>query len=376
MPKGHKLSHEDVLRLLEDPSAENRAVTARKLGEEFKSGDLDPDARRIAEDIFRAMVKDAEVLVREALSKSLKDNPDIPHDVAVSLAKDVACVAAPILEFSEVLSEDELVEIVRNFDAEHQIAVARRKTVPETVADALVETRNEDVVATLVANDGAEISEATMNTVVDEFGTSARIQEPLVRRSKLPLTVAERLVALVSENLRQHIVTHHEISPDLATDLVLESRERATVGLLSPGSTAADVLDLVNELHQNGRLTPTLILRALCMGDMAFFETALAVRANIPVRTAFMLIDDDGELGLATLFERAGMPEEMLDLARVAVSVKKETDYDGGDNDRERFRHRMIERVLTKYESGIDPENLDYFISKLGAGQAQAHAHA
>ena len=376
MPKGHKLSHEDVLRLLKDPSAENRAVTARKLGSEFDADSLDPAARRIAEDIFRAMVKDAEVMVREALAESLKDNPEIPHDVAVTLAHDVARVATPILECSEVLTEEELVEIVHDFDTEHQMAVARRETVSETLAEALVETRDEDVVATLVANEGAEISEMTMNTVVDQFGTNARIQEPLIRRNKLPLMIAERLVSLVSENLREQIVTHHEISPDLATDLVLESRERATVSLLSPTSTSADVLDLVNELHQNGRLTPTLILRALCMGDMAFFETALAIRANIPLRAAFMLIDDDGELGLATLFDRAGMPAEMLDLARVAVAVKKETDYDGGDNDRERFRHRMIERVLTKYESGIDPENLDYFISKLGAGQAQPRAHA
>ena len=29
---------------------------------------------------------------------------------------------------------------------------------------------------------------------------------------------------------------------------------------------------MVAQMHHNGRLTPTLMLRALCTGDVAFFE--------------------------------------------------------------------------------------------------------
>ncbi len=54
----------------------------------------------MAEQIFRIMVKDAEVRVREALAINLKENPNVPHDVAVTLAKDVDQVALPVLRFS------------------------------------------------------------------------------------------------------------------------------------------------------------------------------------------------------------------------------------------------------------------------------------
>ena len=58
------------------------------------------------------MIKDAEVRVREALAQNLKENPDLPHDVALSLAQDVDQVALPILQFSDVLTDDDLIEII------------------------------------------------------------------------------------------------------------------------------------------------------------------------------------------------------------------------------------------------------------------------
>ena len=53
-------------------------------------------------------------------------------------------------------------------------------------------------VAELVANPGAGIAPESLGRVLDRFGNSPAIQEPLVHRDRFPVTVAERLVALVS----------------------------------------------------------------------------------------------------------------------------------------------------------------------------------
>lgn len=111
---GNKLSEQDVNRLLADPSGEARAEMAAKIAADFDAGELTGSERKMAEDIFRLMVKDAEVRVREALSQNLKENPTVPHDVAMSLARDVDSVALPVLQFSEALSDEDLIEIVRS----------------------------------------------------------------------------------------------------------------------------------------------------------------------------------------------------------------------------------------------------------------------
>lgn len=359
------LSRDDVLRLLEEPSDEVRVETAAKVGSYFASGAPSAAEKAIAQDIFRAMVRDAEVRVRQALSETLKESPDLPHDVAKALAGDVAEVALPVIEFSEVLTAEDLVEIIEGREEERQTAVARRRDVSAPVADALVDHGNERVVATLVANDGADIGEITFGRVLERFGDSDAVKTPLVQRTKLPVKIAEKLVTMVSASLRDHLVTHHELPPSVAADLVLESRERATVSLLDPSAKTPDVLALVDQLHKNGRLTPTLIVRALCMGDLTFFETALARRADIPAANAWQLVHDRGDLGLERLFAAAEMPASMVKIARIGVAIAREMGLTAGD-DREAFRKVMIERVLTQIDEELDGENLDYLVGKLG----------
>ena len=67
------LSQADVLRLLKDPSGENRKEAAVKIASTYSAEDLTPDERAIAEDILRAMAKDVETSVRIALSENLKE---------------------------------------------------------------------------------------------------------------------------------------------------------------------------------------------------------------------------------------------------------------------------------------------------------------
>jgi len=366
----NKLSSADVAKLLQDPNEDNRAEAASKVAATFGMSELTEGEKKIAEDIFRVMLRDAAVRVRHALSESLKDNPDVPHDVAASLAQDVDEVAMPVIEFSSVLTDKDLIDIVRTRGSDVQKVVAGRKSVSEDVADALADTGDEEVVAALVGNEGAQIAETTFGKVLDKFGDSDVVKAPMAHRGELPIGVAERLVTLVSEQLRDHIMTHHEISPTMAADLLLESREKATVSLLGGGQKSTTVQELVDQLYDNKRLTPTLMLRALCMGDTTFFEVALAKRVGIPVVNAYKLVHDKGDLGLKRLFEAAEMPLQFLPMARAALEVADEMLETGGD-DRELIRQLMIERVLTAVENDVDTENLDYLIGKLQKVEAK-----
>jgi uncharacterized protein (DUF2336 family) len=370
-----RLTENDVHKLLADPSGDTRAETAAKLAIQFDQGNLSPSERAMAEQIFRIMVKDAEVRVREALAVNLKENPNVPHDVAVSLAKDVDQVALPVLLFSEILSDEDLVQIVRSQDPVKQKAIAGRARVSAAVADAIVEDADKDAVVALVANEGAELSEKSLDKVIDKYGEDETVQKPMVQRSVLPVTIVERLVHKVSENLRDHLLTHHEMPPSMAADLILQARERATINL-STDSSEDDVERLVNQLYNNGRLTPSIVLRALCMGDIKFFEYALARRVGIPVMNARMLIHDSGELGLDGVYGKSGMPHNFFPAVKAAISVAKEMSYDGEPGDRERYARRMLERVLTQYgDLGVDFDNddLEYLLAKMNGLPATSH---
>ena len=366
--KRPQLNTSDVTRLLSDPSAETRAETAAKVADEFGTGGLSDGERAIAEEIFRVMAKDVELLVRETLSQSIQHIPDVSSDIARVLAEDKNdSVALPILEFSKALSDDDLIDILDTAKPNRQVAIAHRESVSAVVSDAIVERGSEDAVVALVSNTGAEIAERTYDKVVDKYGESERVQEPLVKRERLPLTIAERLVAKVSDSLKEYLVTHHELSPEVASDLLLESRERAVVRLLGEDDDHPDVADLVRQMDQHGRLSASIILRALCTGDLNFFEAAVAHKADVPLHNARVLIHDDGDLGLRALYEKAALPQRLYPAFRSAVDIAKISEAERSDSDPD-WRSRLImERVLTQFEviPDFDSEDVDYLLGRL-----------
>ena len=358
------LTHADVARLLAEPSAAVRADVADKLARELDRAQLNDAELQIAQDIVRAMARDVELAVRRALANSLRRTRNLPRDVAVRLASDVEEVALPILSESPVLTDADLVEIIQHGSGRKHEAVAGRADVSEPVADALVNEAGEAAVAVLLENATAQVAEASLGTAIDRFADSDRVKSGMVHRAALPVTIAERLVAMVSDKLQAYLVSHHELPVSLATDIVLEGRERALLHI-TLGSSAQELERLVRQMHRNRRLTPLLVLRALCLGDLAFFEAAMAAMAKVPVTNARILIHDAGPNGLTSLYERAGMPPRLLPAVRVAVEVVCGTEFDGGERDRERYRSRVITRILTQFED-LPQEDLDYLLDKLG----------
>jgi uncharacterized protein (DUF2336 family) len=364
MPVPATLTHLDVKRLLSNPSAELRSELGQTMGEMLSEPGLAPQEIALAHDIVRILAIDVEEQVRASLSNSLRHCPHLPHDVALRLADDVDAVALPLLADSLMLSDEDLIAIIRGGSPTRQAAVAGRRTVNEAVSEALVIHGAEQAVVVLMKNRGARISEATMLRATERFAGSDRVKQAMVLRDSLPVTVAERLAALVSRELQDHLVRHHALSPRLAADLVLRSREHAIIRL-SAGASDETLVRMVTQMEHNGRLTPTLLLRALCTGDVGFFEVAMAVKGDVTVENAQALIHDRGRHGLAALYRKAGMPERLLPAIRAAVDVLDETGFDGNPRDLERYRARVISRVLTCV-SFLDPTDADYLLDKLG----------
>jgi uncharacterized protein (DUF2336 family) len=366
--KPERLTQADVARLLDDSSPRARAQTTAKIAAEFDAASLSEAERQIAEQIFRTLVKDTEVLVREALSAHLKSTPELPHDVALALARDVDSVALPVLKFSEVLTDDDLIGIVRGQEPAKQVAIAQRSGVSEAVSDALVETGNEAAVAQLVGNEGAELSEGALDRVIEDFKDSTSVSDSLARRPNLPPIIAERVVSALTERLQAYLVSKHDVSADVASTLIFQARERATVTLIDYGSSEAELENLIDQLHHKERLTPSLLLRALCVGDLNFFERAMSKLTDLPLQNVRILIHDKGMLGLEPLYLRARMPKSLFPAFRAAISLVVETDYDGGRNERQRYVEKIMERMLTKFEdpaTRIAADDIEYLMAKL-----------
>ena len=315
------LTEEDVARLLKDPTPESRAEAAGKIAAVHTRPDLTPKERQLAESIFRVMIRDADARVRAALAEQLKDNPLVPHDIAVALARDVEQVAVPMLHYSLVLTDDDLIELVRTRPAAFQMAIARRERVSETVAEAIADNGTEEVVGTLINNPGAEVTERVGAKIIDLFSGSEIVMDGLAQRPALPVHLAERLVTLVSENIRLQLAETHGILDVLSETVIKLGRERAALDLLPPDATAAQVDAFVQSLFVKGRMTSSMVTRMLCTGRVLAVESALAKLCGIPRPNAHALIHDSGPLGLRSVVRASGLPDGLHEVLRVALPI-------------------------------------------------------
>ena len=80
------LSIQDVERLLADGSPQARAATAAKVATLVDAQTLSAAERRELDIVLRIFARDAELMVRAALSDQIKSSPHLPVDVAETIA--------------------------------------------------------------------------------------------------------------------------------------------------------------------------------------------------------------------------------------------------------------------------------------------------
>ncbi|HYE45145.1 MAG TPA: DUF2336 domain-containing protein [Caulobacter sp.] len=354
----------DVRTLLKGATADERALAAHKLCRTIDREALTEADRAKAQEILRVMAADATELVRRALAVTLKSSPLVPRDVAIRLAKDVESVCLPILNFSPAFTDEDLSEIVRLGGPVRQVAIAKRPELSDTVTAAIVEHGVEAAVETAAANDNATFSERTLARALQRFEKSEKVLAAVAYRSVLPPAVTEKLISLVNDQLREHLLSHHAVPPDLAIQIAIGTRERAIIDLVDQAGRTADPKTFAAHLHRAGRLTPSLLLRALAQGHMTFFECGVAELAGVPHHRTWLMIHDAGPLGLRAIYERAGLPARLYAAFRVAVDTYHTMEFDGGPRDRERFQQRMLQRFLTQTQTA-QREDVDYMLDKL-----------
>jgi uncharacterized protein (DUF2336 family) len=224
----------------------------------------------------------------------------------------------------------------------------------------------EKVVAALMSNEGAQLTEKTLTEAIDRFKDSDAVKAPMVNRSKLPVTVAERLVSLVSDRLKDVLVQKHDLPPGMAADIIMQSRERATVSLFSDNASSSDVERLVRQLFDNSRSDAVAGSARHLYGRCGLSGVGVGdTWPGVGIMNARMLMHDAGPLGFKSIYEKSGMPRQLASAFRIALDVARENRFDGEEGDRERYRRRMIERILTQYED-LANEDLDYLLGKLG----------
>ena len=269
--------------------------------------------REMTYEVLEILVRDQVTRVREVIATVLKDVANAPPHVIRTLAADSEIVVAgPVLQFSPVLTDEDLLEIIRNAPIAGALtAIARRASIASPLADAIGAGSDAEAITALLENPSAQIREETLDRLVDRAPQVTAWHRPLVARPWLPSNAAKKLARFVAQSLLQLLSDRHDLDPETAREVkavVLERIEAAPAAANDPHPTAkaegrsaiSEALARARALKAEGKLDEETVLDALG-SDRNFVRAALATLGNLPMDVVDRVLSAHSPKGVMAL---------------------------------------------------------------------------
>lgn len=363
------LTNKDIEALRKGQSFENKSSTIRKVSHYYTNNENKSlTGKQLAEDIFRIMIRDIEVKIRSILADSLKNSRNLPKDIVHTIISDVEAVSTSFIRYYHDLSDLDLIGIIESNNIKKQKAVASRYNLSKEVSHFICEWCSEDVIKVLISNESANIAENTFENIIDKYKDNEKIQETLVYRPQIPVSILSKLTNSLSDELKKRLIMIHNLPENMASDLVDEIKEKTTLKISEEYSSDKQIDELVKQLYKSDRLTPSLVVRSICMGDLKFFEYALSYLANTSLtEIRKILFNNQADFVIRNLLRKAFIPKEMFPAVFSALNIIKDIRYDCTKTNRETFVHKVIERILSvnNADEDISENDINYLISKI-----------
>jgi len=318
--------------LSKDEDRKVRAKLASRISELTPALDQDSSSRasKMVIEVLEGLAADQLTEIRAILSEEIKQLDSIPQHTASKLARDVDTgVASPMLQFSPLLEDDELIEIIsESIQDEALTAIAKRQGLAQGVAHAVAETESGQAVQALLENDSAQIADNTLTFISEKAVNHENWHGPLVNRDQLPEQAVKNIADYVTTSLVNQMIAKHNLPHDVVKDLrrtvsrrLNKFRSRFTEQFAASRVLLAEEDDNTRRQLENS-LTEIGFVDIRCVGDG---ETALRVfeAERIPVK--LMICSDSLEdmQGREILSEVRDLDE---DLAFILLSQKNDED--------------------------------------------------
>jgi uncharacterized protein (DUF2336 family) len=298
-----------VNRLLAEDEDENvRAELAVKIVRLMRGLDEQHSAHIVALTIetLEFLASDSATRVRAVLAEEIKHLANVPYDVVLALAQDVEhIVAMPVLEYSPLLSDADLIEIIACGQVREVLAaVARRRPLSENVSASLVQSLDVPAVAALLVNPDAKIREETLEKILAEAEEIESWHLPLALRADLSARAIRRIAGFVGAAIIERLAARHDLAAATRTHLNRQLRLRLEekVDAVEAAAAAADSIARAKVEH---RLNGDFVEDAALSGHRESVILALAELALVPAHSVRRILASRRAKPLVALVWRA-----------------------------------------------------------------------
>ncbi|MDA0997094.1 MAG: DUF2336 domain-containing protein [Proteobacteria bacterium] len=295
--------------------------------------------RTMTYDALSTLARDQAVRVRQILAEALKEVANAPPDVIRKLAWDAEiAVAVPILRFSPVLTDEDLLKIISARPNEGSIsAIAERNVVSENVCDAIIDSDDRNAIGLLLGNASAQIREAALDRVINQAIDVDAWHQPLAMRPGLTEKAALKIARFVADDMLRRMAARDDLPAATLTAVraVVERRIEDRSDLANNGVDidADDSYDRALKLWSDGKLNESALMAAIGKGEKRLAMAMLSVMADVPIKVVERTCQTKNAKGCAAVSWKAGISAKFSETVqqRLAGIPTNEAIHANGD---------------------------------------------
>lgn len=244
--------------------------------------DLSYREQELLSDVLIGLMRQAEEDLRAALAERLSVLDDAPLRLILNLANDDIAVARPILSKSPVLSDLDLIYIIKSCDAGHWQAIATRQHLSPQVIDILSDKKEEGTAIALTSNERAHLTSHALEILTVMAAKNENIAKPLLMRTELPDSMVRKLYDHVGQELKHYIRDYYGIFSGEVTSAMEEIMlEFSNADHVDPFMPSAKVLQAARQYAEKGKLNTYAMMSSLKRGQIASFIAMFSVYTGI-----------------------------------------------------------------------------------------------
>ena len=338
-----------LLAMAHDRSDSGRISLVKKITDVFFSttAALTKHEEELVNQLVLDLLKDTNVVVRQALVTEFARAIDAPREVALRFAKAPIEIARPALTSNQNLNDDDLIMVINTNSVDHAAAIATRQKISEAVADALITTGDVGIMQVVAENLGAKLSGKAIEIMVDAARLASLLQKPIMSRPELGAESAIRLYWWVSQDLRRATLERYGFGPGKLDAALTKATEEVVASLTLQKEDDVAMSHLADWLQERGALTVKLLPHLLRVGHFRLFNISLSRLSHL-------------DLATVDLINTASAARMMVVLCR-AIEIEKGTFVSiflmsrGGRKDDQIVHPRELSQAIDAYDK-LPPE--------------------
>ncbi len=258
-------------------------------------------------ELIEVLLRTNSPVLRLHLAERFSDVTKMPHALAADLAKDTIDVAAKVLTDCETLTDTDLISVIEGQSHDHAAAIARRASVNEAVADALVTTGDINVMRIVAENLGAKLSPKAITVVADTARFTATLREPIMKRPEMFADAALRLYWWVSPDLRRYTLKRFNISAG-QIDRALAKTVDDLLSYHQLDKSNSDIMEqIANWLQEREAMAPRILPQVLRLGHFRLFNIILSRLTELSLDVIDIIVAESGGRELAVVCRGLGI---------------------------------------------------------------------